>query len=136
VLENQNLSFAVRESDWIFVDDWIEPAAEMSCTDKILHDLESLKVDHIKTVHLPRSVGVNWIGLSGMAASILKRIASRRYRDYLRVANKYGNHKFGGLSDLDVENSINKIQESIGGAGVIRVSRLTSEAISISPDDT
>jgi surface carbohydrate biosynthesis protein len=136
VLENQDLPFGVRESDWIYVDDWIKPADEMSCTDHILHDLESLNVDHIRAARLPRSMGINWIGRSGLIASILKRIMSRRYRDYLRAATKYGNHKFGGLSDIDVETSINEIQKSIGGARAIRVSRLSSEAISISPDDT
>jgi len=136
VLANQELPFAVLESDWSLVNDWIEPAAKVSCTDRILQDLESLKIEHDRPLSLPSSAGANWIGRSGPIALMLKRTLSSNYRDYLKVATKYGIHKFGGISSVDVESIIGRIRSSMNITRTICINRLSSEVISVSQDDS
>jgi surface carbohydrate biosynthesis protein len=136
VLTNQDSPLGICERDLSFVSEWIEPEATVSCTERILEDLDFLKVEHIRPERLPRSARADWIGLVKVVASILKRTVSRRHRDYFKIAAKYGHHKFGGLSDVDVEAIVKIIQEAIKGTPAIRVTRLSSEVISVATDDS
>lgn len=135
-LSNQELPFALHENDRKYMNDWIEPATQVSCTDRILDDLESLKTEHVGPLSLPIFLVANWTGRSGQIASTLKRILSRKYREYFKVATKYGNHKFGGLSNVDVEAIVGRIRNSMNITSSIRVTRLSSEAVSVSQDDS